>query len=107
MASHKQRTCLVWDNGLFIEMAVTLAKDFGRVIYFAPWVSGYPRSNALRIGEGLPGVARVSSPWPYFDEVDLWVFPDVYDGPVQEFLVKQGKRVWGTRMGEELELDRD
>jgi hypothetical protein len=107
MDSHKQRTALVWDNGLFVEMAVTLAKDFGRVIYFAPWVSGYPRSNAKRTGEGLPGVERVSSPWPYYDEVDLWVFPDVYDGPVQEFLVKQGKRVWGARMGEELELDRD
>ena len=42
-----------------------------------------------------------------FDEVDLWVFPDVYHGAMQDWLRNQGKRVWGSGSGESLELDRD
>jgi hypothetical protein len=106
MESHKDRTICVVDNGLFLEIAITLSKHFGRVLYYAAWTNGYPKSNALRIGQGIKGIERVASPWPYFDEIDLWVFPDVYEGELQEHLVKMGKRVWGCRMGEELELDR-
>jgi hypothetical protein len=97
---------LVWDNGIFTEIAVTLAKSFGRVLYYVPWTSGMPKSNALMIGEGLEGIERVISPWPFFDDIDLWVFPDVYEGELQEWLASQGKRVWGCRMGADLELDR-
>ena len=50
---------------------------------------------------------KISSFWPFLDEIDLFVFPDVNFGPLQLHLVSLGKRVWGTRMGEELELDRD
>jgi hypothetical protein len=91
MASHKSRTVLVYDNGLFVELAITLSKDFGRVLYYSPWESGYPRSNALRIGEGIKGVERVSSIWPHVDEVDLFVFPDVYGGALQQHLTDMGK----------------
>jgi len=102
----KSKTCLIWDNGVFTELAVTLAKDFGRVLYYVPWTSGMPKSNALMIGEGLDGVERVASPWSYYDDIDLWVFPDVYEGDLQDFLVSQGKRVWGCRSGACLEIDR-
>jgi hypothetical protein len=102
----KSKTALIYDNGIFAELAVTLAKSFGRVIYYTPWTSGMPKSNPLMIGYGLEGVERVASPWGVFDEVDLWIFPDVYEGELQEYLVKQGKRVWGCRMGAELEIDR-
>ena len=104
--SLKSKTVLIWDNGIFTEIAVTLSRTFGRVLYYVPWTSGMPKSNALLIGEGLDGVERVASPWSHFDEVDLWVFPDVYDGDLQEWLAGQGKRVWGCRMGCELEIDR-
>lgn len=102
----KDRTCLVYDYGLFVELAVTLSHGFGRTLYYVPWQDGYPKSNAKLIGHGVPGIKRVDSIWPYIDEIDLFVFPDVYEGPLQEHLVKLGKRVWGSRMGEELELDR-
>lgn len=105
--AYKNKTACVFDHGLFVEMAVTLAKDFGRVLYACPWESGYPKSNAMLIGEGLPGVTRISSIWEHLDEIDLFVFPDVYQGPLQMHLVSLGKRVWGGRLGEELELDRD
>jgi len=106
MTSHRSRTCLVYDHGLFVELAVTLSRDFGRVLYYSPWETCAPKSNSRRIGEGVEGIERVADWASHIDEVDLWVFPDVYEGPLQEYLAKLGKRVWGCRMGEELELDR-
>lgn len=106
MQSYRGKTVCFYDYGLFVELAVTLAQGFGRTLYYVPWQDGYPKSNARLIGHGVPGIERVDSIWPYLDEIDLFVFPDVYEGPLQEHLVKLGKRVWGSRMGEELELDR-
>jgi hypothetical protein len=105
--SYRQRTVAIIDNGLFVEMAAVLAKDFGTVYYCCPWESAFPKTNSLLIGEGIPGVTRVDSIWPYVDEIDLFCFPDVYYGPLQVYLTSIGKRVWGARMGEELELYRD
>lgn len=102
----KSKTALVWDNGIFTEIAVTLAQSFGRVLYYVPWTSGMPKSNALMIGEGLDGVERIASPWSHFDEIDIWIFPDVYEGDLQDWLASKGKRVWGCRGGAELEIDR-
>jgi predicted RNase H-like HicB family nuclease len=102
----KSRTALIWDNGIFTAMAETLAKDFGRVLYYVPWTSGMPKSNARLIGSGIEGVERVDSPWAFYDDIDVWIFPDVYEGDLQDFLVAQGKRVWGCRSGAELEIDR-
>ncbi len=102
----KKCTALIWDNGVFTELAVTLAKSFGRVLYYVPWTSGMPKSNALMIGEGAEGVERCENPWDYYNDIDIWIFPDVYEAGLQEFLVRQGKRVFGCRRGAELEIDR-
>lgn len=106
MTSYRNRTCLVYDHGIFCELARTLARDFGRVLYYCPWETGAPKSSVRCIGEGIDEIERVSSIWPHVDDVDLFVFPDVYEGALQKYLADQGKRVWGCRMGEELELDR-
>jgi hypothetical protein len=106
MTDYKSKTVCVWDNGLFIECAITLARDFGKVLYYVPWQSGYPSSNITIIGRGVPNLKQIENPWPFIDEIDLWVFPDVYEGATQEFLASLGKRVWGGRRGEDLELDR-
>lgn len=106
MTDFKSKTVLVWDNGLFCELAVTLSKQFGRVLYFSPWCNGYPTSKGLLIGQGVKGIERIVEPWSYIDQVDLFVFPDVYEGTLQEYLANQGKRVWGCRLSAELELDR-
>jgi len=105
--SYKDRSVLVIDQGLFVHLAVTLAESFGRTYYFTPWESAFPKSNHFLPGYGLPGIVRPDSIWDVMDEVDLVVFPDVNFGPLQEHLVSIGKRVWGSRRGEELELDRD
>jgi len=106
MPSLKNKTALVWDNGLFVSLAVTLSRSFGRVLYYCPWVTGFPTSQLQMIGMGVPGIERVDSPWPYIDDVDIFVFPDVYEADEQAYLVSLGKRVWGCRGGSELEIDR-
>ena len=105
--SYRNKSCCVVDNGLFVELAVTLSKSFGQVYYYSPWESAFPKSNEVLIGKGIPDVTRIDSIWPVLDAVDLWVFPDIYMGSLQHHLADDlGKRVWGSREGEELELDR-
>jgi phosphoribosylamine-glycine ligase len=107
MAGLGSKTVLIFDYGQFVELAITLSKSFGRTLYYAPWIAGgNPTSRMLRIGQGFEGVERVEEIWPHIDDVDLFVFPDVYEAGLQEYLVGLGKRVWGCRSGAELELDR-
>lgn len=108
MTDLRRKTVLVWENGIFCEFARRLAEDFGRVLYYAPWATGYPTSRGLLIGAGDEMVERIEDPWPFIenDEIDLYVFPDCYEGDIQHYLAAQGKRVWGCRRGAELELNR-
>lgn len=106
---HSNHSVCLIDNGLFVSLAETLGKSFGKAYYYSPIIWGSdPKSNLARIGRGLPGVERVDAWEPLVGEVDLWVFPDVYNGPLQVLMEqKLGQRVWGSRMGEELELYRE
>jgi len=100
------KSVLVFDFGLFIEIARTLAKSFGKVYYFCPWQSAFPSTNIYSVGIGVEDIIKVDSFWDYVDEVDLIAFFDVYCGDMQVYLESQGKRVFGGRRGEEMELDR-
>ncbi len=103
---YSNKTVCIVDNGLFIELAVTLSKSFGRVLYYMPWVNAFPQSNTRLVAYGIPGVERIYYLWEHKEDIDLWVFPDIYCGDIQEELVSQGKLVWGSRRGDELELYR-
>jgi hypothetical protein len=100
---YNQTVCVV-DNGLFTSLAETLAPSFLRTYYYSSWEQSFPRSNAMLLGEGLNGVQRIQSIWPLIDEIDLFVFPDILHGQLQLYLQKIGKRVWGSRDAENLEL---
>lgn len=105
--SELQSKCVaIVDNGLFSELARTLSRSFGRVLYTSPWIADFPSSTKTEIGDGFPEYERVKDIWSVMDEVDLFVFPDLHNGPLQEYLVAQGKRVWGARRGDELETAR-
>jgi hypothetical protein len=107
MKSTKDVTALVYDNGLFCSLAERLTRDYKRVLYFSPWEKGFSLVNDACIGDGIPGVERVSDIWAVKDEVDLWVFPDIQHRGLQLELESQGHRVWGARAGDELELNRE
>ena len=108
MTNLRSKCVLVWEpGGIFVEVARRLAKDFGRVLYCNDWVGSYPTSRGLVVGQGDPEFERVVDPWAHADEIDLWVFPDVYNAGLHTYLREQGKRVWGCgSAGSMLELDR-
>lgn len=103
----KTKVAMVIDSGLFVELSKTLSKSFKEVLYFMPWVSAFPKSNQYIVGQGIEGVRRIEYMWDHIDKTDIFVFPDVYFGDLQNFLVSIGKTVWGGRKGEEMELYRD
>jgi hypothetical protein len=104
----KDVVALVVDNGLFVELAIKLAKTYKKVYYYVPWESAFAKMNLAFIGHGFDELHVVDSIYgPHFDEVDLFCFPDIYMGWEQEHLEKMGKKVWGSRTGECLELNRE
>jgi hypothetical protein len=101
------KSCTLIDNGLFCELGIKLSADFGQVNYYSPCEGAFPKSSQRRVGDGIPGLTRCNEWADVVDETDLWVFPDVYWGGLQLHLESLGKRVWGSRKGEELEVERD
>lgn len=108
--NHKDHECLVWDNGLFVSLAETLGKDFGKVYYYSPYEGAFPRDAETAIGHGLPGVTRVFDPWKVIDAADkssfLVMFPDTFYTGVAQHLRSLGYRVWAAGEAEWLETDR-
>ena len=107
LKDYSKLTAFVVDEGLFIELARKLSKSFGRVMYYSPWKCDFPKSTNYRVGSGIPYIEKIDDMFDHIDETDLFVFPDIYRGDLQNYLEKQGHRVFGGRKGEELELFRD
>ena len=104
---YKTKSVLIVDQGLFTELARNLSESFGKVFYTSPWVNAFPASKDVEIGEGNAKIERVDSIAEVRDETDLFIFPDIYYGKDQIELVEDGKRVWGSREGDELEIYRE
>ncbi len=100
----KDKVCCVVDNGLFVEIAITLSKDFKKVLYFTEWRNSFPSKKGVMIGTGFNEIERINNLFDVIDEVDVFVFPDCYDGDLQCYLRQQGKFVFGGGNGDELEL---
>ena len=98
--------CLI-DDGLSSYWPERLAKIFGRVFYCPRWKNAFPSELQKRIGEDLIDVQRVLDPFDVKNDTDLFLFLDVYDAPLQKELKEQGKLVWGSQHGENMELYRE
>jgi len=105
MTDLSNKSVLVYDRGLFMSLALRLAEDFGEVLYFVPDDCPFSLPYAHCLGDGFDQIKRVDDFWPYAD-TDLIVFPDVGDRTLQKYLANQGKRIWGSRQGDQLELRR-
>jgi len=104
----RSKTVLVCCQPLFVSLAERLARDFGKVYLNVPFAGSFPSMNHGRVGQGLPGVDLVDDVFgPHFDDVELFVFPDLYNAALQIQLEQMGKRVWGSRNAEELEIYRE
>lgn len=108
MENLKEKTVLVVANPLFVSIAERLARDFGKCYLWVPFSGSFPTLNAGMVGTGLLGVEKVDSIFgDHFDEVDLFVFCDLYHAHEQVYLEELGKRVFGARHGEDLEIYRE
>lgn len=106
MTDYKSKSVAIVDNGLFSAFADIMSVSFGKVFYTSPWVADFPVSSKIKVAEGFPEFERVKDIWGIVDDVDLFIFPDLYNPDLQEYLDAKGKRVWGSRHGEEIEINR-
>ncbi len=102
----KDKTVCVVDHGMYVHVAITLSEYFGKVLYFTDWQCAFPTCEPLLVGEGFPGVTRIKKFWKEARDADLFVFTDIYMSDLQLELIRQGKRVWGPREGDRLEVNR-
>lgn len=101
------QSCCVIDDGQFVELAIRLAREFGKVYYFNPTlIEGFPTVSKWSIGKGFQEIEWIEQLWPVKDKIDLFVFGDIMNSGLQHELESQGKRVIGSRTGDELEIHR-
>lgn len=105
MKDTSELTACVIDGGLFVELALRLARKYKRVLYQCTIDQPFPKINEAVIGDGME-IERIQDFWPIKSEVDLFVFPDCANAGLQNELVAQGYPVWGSRDGVDLELKR-
>jgi len=107
MTDLSDKKCLCIDYGYFTEVAVKLAQSFGKVWYYCFWEDACPTWHKYILGSGMENVEKVWNIWDYIDEVDLVVFPHVYQGSFQRWLRGKHIPVFGSGKGEDMELYRD
>lgn len=98
--------CCCVDNGLFIPVAQKLGEQFKHVYYWSPNDRCMTKIADSIVGDGFETIERVESLWDVYNEVDLWMFPDIGFGGLQKHLVAEGKSVWGHHGGDVLETNR-
>ncbi len=106
MTDLSTKTCCVVDNGLFVSFARKIAPAFKKLYYAPTWKGPFAKSNQLVVGKGFDEMEMIKFPLKKADEIDLWVFLDVYHSDLQLYLADRGARVWGSRGGDEMELNR-
>ena len=113
--NYKEMIAMVVDTtGWYASLAEKLGESFKKVYYYNFWRSAAPSSNTMLVGEGLKNVEKVDFLFTKVDElkedgtplVDLFIFPDIYLSDYQLHLVNLGRRVFGSKNGDELEIYR-
>jgi hypothetical protein len=101
-------TACVIDYGSFMSLSETLARTMKKVYYYSPFEAEFQDLRDCIKGTGLDPVERLDSflDPDVFDEIDLFIFPDIGYGGMQRHLRKLGKAVWGSMGADELELYR-
>lgn len=95
----------VIDKGLFLPIALRLARDVAKVSFWSPHERAFPTVKDF-IGDGFDEIDRVESEWDDFEDVDGWVFPDIGFCGMQQELLRRNKPVWGAVTGDRLEISR-
>lgn len=107
MKDLSQVTACVIDHGLFIPVAECLSGSCKRVLYWSPFEEGFSSIRKACLGDGYENIERCTDIWREKNDIDLFVFPDIQHAGLQQELESQGFPVWGSRSGDEIELDRE
>lgn len=99
-------TCCVVDYGSFICIAEKLAETYKKVYYYTPTSQEFYSIADLVKADGIKGVERVHDIFEpgFIDKIDLFVFPDIGYGGLQQYLRSMGKPVWGSMGADKLEI---
>lgn len=107
MINLKDKIACVIDFGNNISLAQRISRDFEKVFYFCPYVlNGYPEHNPVDIGRGVNEIIKIYDWEDYFEEIDIFIFPDLYYSGLQELLRRQNKLVFGSGKAQVMETDR-
>lgn len=107
MTDLRRKSVLIADHGLYLSLALRMAREFGQVGYHhLAWKRGFPGYEEYDIGRGFDEIKVEHELFDAVDRYDLIWFPDVLNGDLQSFLRKKGYRVFGSGKGDELELYR-
>lgn len=107
MTKLDDKICCVIDFGNYIKVAQRLAKDFEKVYYYNPTVlNGFPEHNPVDIGRGVPEIVKITDWEDFYEEIDIFVFPDLYYAGLQDLLRRNGKLVFGSGKGQVMETNR-
>lgn len=96
------KTFCVIESGLFQPLAHRLADQGNRVLYFRDWRQSFPTANDLTIGQGY-NFECIRSLWEHIDEIDVFVFPDIGFGDLQQYLQSEGRACFGSGVSEQFE----
>jgi hypothetical protein len=98
-------TACVVDFGMFMPVAQTLGKQAKKVYYHTPTEKGFQVIDDFVMGGGVKGIKRIDDYFKHevYDEIDLFVFPYILYGGLQDHLRRCGKAVWGAGHADELE----
>lgn len=107
MTDFSNVTFCVVDNRWFLQLALKLAESGARVLYYSPYEEDLPHIELGVVGDGYENIERCNDFWKVKNEVDCFVFPDLFHSGAQIELEAQGYPVWGSRNGEIYELSRD
>ena len=101
-----QKVFLIWDNGMQFPLAMAMRETGGRVLYHTDWDQEYPTIIETCLGDGFDGIERCDDPFLLLDQIDLAIFPNRGHAGEQMVFERFGKRVFGSRLGTELESRR-
>jgi len=96
--------------GSAVDLARILSKTVPKVFYYKGWKQGgFPLPNIHLVGTGIPGIIRVDDfeKLKNTENIDLYIFTDIYHASLQEELQARGKRVIGARDADRFEIYRD
>lgn len=108
MKETKDVVCLIADYGYFPSLAEALSHHYKKVYYYSPTETEFKDINRCVIADGLPNVERLDNflAPERLKEIDLFVFPDLDFGSLQQHLKSLGKAVWGSMGGSDVEMSR-